>query len=394
MIRTAMVLVLVAALAAPVAAQPSVTPEQKAKAEEFFRAGERAFKEGQYSIAAQALEEALKIYPVPPIVFSTAQAYRLQYFADKDPGWLKRSIELYRRYISEVKSGGRRDDAVANLADLEPIMARIEAETRAPIEMKKMGESTQLMVSTNVEGAVTFIDGQRASLRGVEPGEHVVRAQAPGYFPIEEKRTAVEGRLVIAELNLKARPAVLRLRTEGGARASVDGRPVGQSLSRPIELPAGKHLVSVTRRGRYAWMREVTIKRGQKLELKAPLRTTTQRKMAWIVLGTSVVAFGAAGFTGFQALRADSKASDLHDKITTVGGTEEDLDEYERQKARRGDKIDQTLLFAGAGAAIATTGLLMILFDNPSAEAPMSAPMTAGVRASVTPGGLVVSGRF
>ncbi len=394
MTRIAMVLVMVAALATPAAGQPSVTPAEKAKAEEFFRAGERAFKEGQYSIAAQALEEALKIYPVPPIVFSTAQAYRLQYFADKDAGWLKRSVELYRRYISEVKSGGRRDDAVANLADLEPILARIEAETRGPIEMKKMGEATQLMVSTNVEGAKTFIDGQPASLRGVEPGEHVVRAEAPGYFPIEEKRRAVEGRLVIAELILKPKPAMLRLRTEGGARLAIDGRPVNQSLSQPVELAAGKHLISVTRRGRHAWAREITLKRGQQLEVKAPLRTTTQRKVAWIVLGTSLVAFGAAGFTGFQALSADGKASDLNDKLMAEGLTVDELAEYERQKARRDDKVDQTLLLGGAGAAIATTGVLMILFDNPSAEAPLSAPITAGTRARVTPGGLVVSGRF
>src|SRR5689334_10754538 len=136
--RRVIIAFLLVAFAAPAAAQPKVSPGEKKKAEEFFRAGERAFNAKEYLVAAQALEEALKLYPVPPIIFSTAQAYRLQYFVDKDAGWLKRSIELYRMYVADVKSGGRRGDAVESLAELEPLLARLEQSSRAPIETRKL----------------------------------------------------------------------------------------------------------------------------------------------------------------------------------------------------------------------------------------------------------------
>ncbi|HTM21859.1 MAG TPA: PEGA domain-containing protein [Kofleriaceae bacterium] len=381
---------------APAWAQPAnLTPEQKTKAEEFFRAGERAFNAKDYLVAAQALEEALKLYPVLDIIFSTAQAYRLQYFVDKDPGWLKRSIELYRRYVNEApKNAKRRGDAVESLSELEPIMSRIEAASRGPIETKRMAEVTQLMVSTNVDKARTTIDGQPASLKVVDEGWHVVRAEADGYYPVEEKRQAVAGRLVVAELMLKPMPATVHVRTQGGAHVSVDGRAHPEAPGQAVELAAGKHFITVTHRGRYPWMREITVKRGQQLDVAAPLHTTTQRKIAWGVLGASVVVFGAATFTGIQALSANSNAVDLRDKLNSQGLTVDELAQYEYYKQRRSDKLDQTLVFAGVGTAVAATGVLMMLFDNPSAEAPMSAPMTAGMRAGITPGGLVVSGRF
>ena len=64
------------------------------------------------------------------ILFSTAQAYRRQYFVDREPAKLKRAVDLYRQYVGEVAQGGRRDDAVQHLSDLEPLLARVEDEQR------------------------------------------------------------------------------------------------------------------------------------------------------------------------------------------------------------------------------------------------------------------------
>ncbi|HUH02108.1 MAG TPA: PEGA domain-containing protein [Kofleriaceae bacterium] len=380
--------------------------DQKESAEKFFRAGERAYKSGQYLVAAQAFEEALKLYMVPAIVFSTAQAYRLQYFIDKDPGWLKRSIQLYRTYIEAVEQGGRRDDAVASLAELEPIMLRIEAEQQGPIQTRTFVPETQLVVNTQVEGARATIDGEGGEvplIRKVEPGPHKIVITADGYFPVEQTAIAVEGRLVPVEATLLPRPAVVTLRTSSGAEVAVDGRPSGTTpLPAPLDIPAGKHFVTVTRRGHYAFGRELVLARGEQLTLDAPLETTLQRKASWWVLGGSAAIFIGAGVTATQAFLADRDAAELEDERQARGLTTGELAEYERLRDRRDDRMRLTWVLTGVGAGVAITGVLMRVFDNPRAEAPPMSTSVAGDGApiSVTPvvgqgiAGLTMSGRF
>lgn len=389
----------------PAAAQAQ-SKDQKESAEKFFRAGERAYKSGQYLVAAQAFEEALKLYMVPGIVFSTAQAYRLQYFIDKDPGWLKRAIELYRKYIEAVEQGGRRDDAVASLAELEPIMLRIEAEQQGPIQTRAFMPETQLVVNAQVEGARATIDGQGGEvplIRKVEPGPHKIVITADGYFPVEQTAIAVEGRLVPVEATLQPKPAVVTLRTSGGAEVAVDGRPRGTTpLVAPLDIPAGKHFVTVTRRGHYAFGRELVLKRGEKLTLDASLETTLQRKVSWWVLGGSAAILIGAAATATQAFLADGDASDLEDKRQTQGLTTSELEQYERLRDRRDDRMRLTWVLTGVGAGVAITGVLMRIFDNPRAEAPPMSPSVSadGAPISVAPvvghgtAGLTMSGRF
>ncbi len=374
------VVLLVAALLGGSAA-PAVAQSQKAEAEKFFRAGEQAYNAGQYLVAAQAFEEAYRLLPVPAIAFSTAQAYRLQYFIDKDPGWLKRSIELYRLYVSQVESGGRRDDAVASLAEIEPIMLRIEAEQRGPIETRVAAAATQLMVSTQVQGARVSIDGNSGEapfLRKVDPGPHKIEVTADGYFPVEQTATAVEGKFVPIEVTLQPRPARVKIRTESGARVVIDGRPAGTApISRPVELPAGKHFVSVSRRGRYGWSREIVVERGEEVELSAPLHKTTQRKISHWVLGASALALGVAGLTSLQALRADNRADDLNQRRlddTTIF-TRADQAQYEDEIVLRDARLRDTYIWLGIAGAIGAAGALMVLLDSPRAEMP---PLAAG----------------
>ena len=135
MIRSALVIACLGVLAAPAIAQdkaPNKAAVRK-EAKKFFRAGQQAFDAGQYVMASDAFEQAYNRLPLPAIAFSTAQAHRLQYFIDKDASRLKRAIELYRIYLTMVASGERRDDAGSNLAELEPILLRLEAGAAGPI---------------------------------------------------------------------------------------------------------------------------------------------------------------------------------------------------------------------------------------------------------------------
>jgi len=396
------------------ASLPAFGQGKRDEAEKFFRAGEQAYKAGQYTVAAKAFEQAYKLMPLPAIAFSTAQAYRLQYFIDKKPERLKRAIDLYRAYVEQVPKGGRRDDAVAGLAELEPILLRIEAENQAPIQTSpEVQSATQLMVSSQVSGARAWIDdadGEVPLIREVTPGAHKIKVTAEGYFPVEQSATAVAGKLIPIEVTLQAMPAKLRIHTEGGARVAIDGRPAGSApFSRPVEVDAGPHFVSITRRGRRAWSQEVEVQRGEELAVKAPLAKTTQRKFSYWVLGASGVAFVAAGVTGLMAMGAQSDAESLNDKRLSEGLTPDELAEYHDLRQRRDDRLGTTYLLLGIGGTVAVTGALLMFLDSPGAAPPparKTLPAPEKSPKSVEPGvvvapvvgsdaaGLVLSGHF
>jgi tetratricopeptide (TPR) repeat protein len=378
-IIVALVVLAVAAPSTVARAQDKEDPAKVEEARRFFDAGRQAYEGGQYLVAITAFEEALRLSPRPPVIFSLAQAYRRQYFVDKDPAKLKRALDLYKQYIVEVKQGGRRDDAVQYIAELEPMLARIEEEQRkkgmGPVEAMQAprSEGTQLMISSRVKEARATIDGGEAGevplIRDVKPGPHKIRVEAAGYFPEEVEGVAVEGRLVVIEVPLREMPAKLTVRGTAGAEIAVDGRPVGTApTTRPIEIPAGKHFVSVTKRGHYPVTREINVKRGETLSLDAPLERTTQRVASYWVLGGAGLLLLGGGTTTTLAFVHQGNAEDILDRKSQGQITQEDLDEYNRQREKRDDYVRASYFLYGGAVALAATGALLYFVDNPRVE--------------------------
>lgn len=347
--------------------------DKKKEAEKYYRAGEAAYNNGQYLDATSAFEEALELLPVPAIVFSTAQAYRLLYVSDKQPAYVKRAVELYRMYLAKQKEGGRVPDATASLAELEPVLERLEAEGKS-LAMPVRVARTQVMISSqvaNARGKVADQEGLLPLIVEVAPGEYPVSVEADGYFPAETKAIAVEGEFAVFEVDLQPRPAVIDVEAEAGARVEVDGRPVGTTpLSRPIEVPAGKHFVAVTRRGRVAYSQEINAKRGEHVVLDADMAKTGQRKaVPYVWIGAGVLGI-ASGLAGTYAYLQQGKAQDINDLRATGQITAEQLDAYERHRDRRDTAMTTMWVFAGASVVTAAIGTLMYIFDRPMAEAP------------------------
>lgn len=393
--RVLMILVVVAASAAVARPAEAQQADRTAEAKKYFEAGKNAYEAGQYTAAAIAFEQAYQVTPLPPIAFSLAQAYRKAYFEDKDPSKLKRSVELYRTYLAEVKSGGRRDDAIQNLSDLEVLLIRVEEEQkrmgRGPIaDMPAMRQTTQLMVSSRTRGARVWIDAgdmfEAPVVRETTPGKHKIRVEAPGYFPEEVEELAIEGQFRVVEVNLKEMPAKLKLRTESGAELAIDGRPVGTApFRRPVEVAAGKHFVSVTKRGHYAWTREVTLERGKDFEVKAPLETTTQRAVSYWVLGGSFLLAAGGGVTTYLAFKAQSDAQAYLDQLEAMQDnlTPEQAKQYENKRQRRDQMVQASYVLYGGALAVAVTGILLYFVDSPRVEAPQSSGGT--IVPAVTP---------
>ena len=397
-------LAIVAALAAPAAAQPKkeMTDQQRSEAEQLFRAGERAFKANQFENAARLFEQAYAVLPLPAIAFSTGQSYRLQYAVDKDPRRLKRAVAMYDRYITDEPKGSRVGQAARHLAELRPLLE--EQERKAAIaDMPAVSVATMIMVTTttDVPGARVTVDGGAPEtlplMREVTKGPHRVVITADGYRVFDEKREAVEGITRVIEIDLVPMPAVVSLRADDGAQVSVDGRPAGVTpLQRPLELGQGKHLVTVTRRGHRPWSREVNVKRGQKVVLDASLERTGQRTVSYVVLAGAGVLAIAAGVTYGLSLKAGGDASELNDKRESEGLTAAERDEYVELVDRRDARLSATYILIGAAGAVAASGFLLYFMDNPAAEVDTGAgaSLTVAPVAGAESLGLALGGRF
>jgi hypothetical protein len=396
MSRTLRILVCLVVMAV---SSTALADDQRIEAEKYFRTGERLLNAGEYAAAASSFEDAYEILPLPEIAFSAAQSYRLAFVKDQQPARLKRAVELYRLYLEKVTSGGRVNDATNALLELEPQLQRMEAggKTIGPMPAAR---TTGLMITSEVTpasgriGADPKLAGELPLVREVAAGKHEVTVEAKGYEPKTITAIAVEGELVPVEVDLVPLPATIELKVEGGARIQVDGRTVGTTpLGAPLRVDAGKHFITVTKRGKRSYARELTVDRGETVVVQTSLRTTTQRKAARYVLIGSGVLFLGATLSGIGAAGADSDAADIDERRQNGGGiTESELQRYDELRAQRDDLKTSMWVLGGAALVVGAAGGLMYLFDREDAEAPPS----FGVTPTASPEGVGVSawGRF
>ncbi len=354
----------------------------EARAKRLFRSGERAFEIGRYATAARAFEQAYALEPLPAIAFSVAQANRLQYFVDNDVRRLSRARKHYRTYTNQVSQGRRRGDAVRFLSEIEPILAK---HSGARSSGARDRASTELMVSSNATGASASLDGAKPEamplIAKVKPGVHKVRVEAKGYFPEQIEATAVQGRLVALDAALRPRPAQIRLHVvHGGARMSVDGQPWRNVPADVLELPAGRHVIRVARRGHKPWTRTFKLGNGQTVESNVSLDSSGQRKLSYWVLISAGASLATAGIWAALARSSHSKASDLSDTSELRALTRDELEQYDALIDKRDSRKTVTYALAGAGGALLVTGALLYYFDNARPEAP-----TAKSRITLTP---------
>jgi hypothetical protein len=339
-----------------------------AQAKTYFNAGAQAFEAGSFGAAIQAFEQAYKLAPKPAILFSLAQAHRRQYYLDRQPDHLREAIRLYRDYIGKVEQGGRRSDAAAALAELEPLAARLDPAPAAPAAATKA--PTRIMVSSQTRGARVTLDGGGVSdaplIGDVKPGKHTVRLDAPGFFPEEREVLAADGSLVAVDIPLRERPAKLAVEAATGAQISVDGRPAGTApLSTPIELPPGRHFVSVLRNGSRAYGLDVDLGRGEERKLDVALETTGQRYASYALVTVGVAGLAVGGvFTGL-ALSAQRDAREISDARAAGNITAQQLADYGTALDHRDTWRRAAGVAYGAGAVVAATGLVLFAFDQP-----------------------------
>jgi hypothetical protein len=324
------------------------------------------------------------------------------------PEYVRRSVELYRVYLERVKTGGRVGDAADSLGEMERELdhLKLKVEPSAPvIEHTRLGVNVTISGETEspalrevgdatgeaTKGLVATLDGKRIepfALVDVDAKDHVFTVTADGFISVEKQAKAVAGQSQLIEVELKPRPAAVTIATEPDAQIAVDGRAVNPAL----ELPAGKHVLTIAHRGRVPWGRELVLARGETLRVDAPLAMTSRRKaVPWLVGSAGVLAAGAVATT-IVALVRDSKASDLRASIDAGNQLPTIADDYDHTVASRDHLVTATYLLGGAALAAGATGLLLYLFDEPASVGierlhvmPVASPGGAGA---------VLGGRF
>lgn len=385
-------LVVIAALSATAAADRNV-------ALKYFRAGEKAYAAQNFEAAAQNFDSAFKELELPELAFSAAQAYRRAHRVKSNPAYVQRAVTLYRFYLGKVTEGGRVGDAADSLGEMERELEKLGSGSKAApvvVEVKTALAVTATLVGVDVTGGMREVEDQRAGaapeievttkidgqvvtpakMFEVAEGPHVVRAEAPGFAPLEKREVAVKGHQELVELTLQPLPAQVSISTERGARVSIDGRGVGTAPLATVEVPAGKHVLTVIHRGREPVARELTVTRGQKVAIEISLeRTLRRRAVTWVLVGAGALAVVSLA-TGLGAIYEDGVASDKLAELEMGSQPPRVGREYADARDLRDGLVTGTWVMGGAAAAVGLAAGFLYYFDNPSAEGLRVAPMT------------------
>ncbi len=386
--------------------------EDRAAAERHFRAGEKAYKAQNFFAAAQNFEAAYQVLPLPEIAFSAAQAFRRQFRVEPRIEHARRAVELYRIYLEKVKRGGKVGVAADSLGEMQRELEKLTAagakaaahiaanQTRLGISpqltAEKAGGMTEIadLPDGNEVKITTLIDGKPVppfEMVDVEPGVHKVHVEAEGYLPVDTTERAVKGSSNVAEIVMTPRPARVTLVTERGARIRVDGRVVGTAPMQTLELPAGKHLITISRSGRKSSAREIEVGRGQELKLDEPLTKTARRRaVPFVATGAALLAVVAIS-GGVFAFVETTRASDELAAIERGDQRPDAADRYATHIKRRDEVLTATYITGGAALALGAAAAALYWLDRPADEQQVRVTPTVSAGGGA---GLSVGGRF
>lgn len=349
-------------LLGPSVADAQSNPREARKA---FREATQAYKDGDFTKAAELFERAYSFDAKPQLLFNIGQAY-------KDAGDYESSERYFQRYLEELPSAPNRDDVLAILFELQQLKAA----------------SMALVTIDATEGLNVFVDAetearcQTPCIVNLYPGEHSVA--------VEGEKTERETQTVTPEpaqeLVLSFSPALkpefmarlLVLANVKGAVLMVDGQPAGSlPMARPLSLDPGVHTLAVMIGGETRWRGDATLVAGEVARVEVPLEDDGGDGEGG---GASAGSLGIAAFTLWGVGAASLAGGALFG--LSAGGIESDLDaQAGRGEAPNAELIDQgerqkmlANLFFGVGVTAVATGVVLYIFDE---GAPTERPQSA-----------------
>jgi hypothetical protein len=311
------------------------TEADRATARELAQEGQAAFDKGEYAVAADRFARADALVHAPTLLLALGRA-------QAKLGRLVQAYESYSRIVREgVPDGASKvfKKAVEEAKrEVEPIKARL---AWATIQVQGPSASSA-KVTVDADQVPAAALGVR---RAVNPGDHVLRAEAEGFAPAEKPFHVSEGETVTLELALepsKEAPAS----TGAGAPPPAPSAPVTKAAP-PADSESG----------------------------------SGRRTFAFVALGVGAAGLTVGAITGVLAMRKHSDLEDACPDGRCPPGEQNDLDAYRTL----GTVSTVGFVVAGVGAA---AGLTLLL------TAPKREPETASVELGFGVAGVSARGRF
>jgi len=139
--------------------------------------------------------------------------------------------------------------------------------------------SGTLVIESTTRGAKVYIDGDEVGTIPLErpirlmPGQHTIKVTKPGHTQYMETIRVRRGRRVRLEVDLLPIAGVTTLLTSPqGARVYLDGKFVGKTPLRELEIKAGKHKVRIAHIGFYDAFRKFQIIAGKQRKIIVQLK--------------------------------------------------------------------------------------------------------------------------
>lgn len=216
-----------ALLAAPlgVSAQPAPTPTGEAPVQTARDQARRHFDEGVAAMAQSNWEDAARAFEESMRAQATASAALNLGIALKRVGRLLEARLRFQQYLelpSETLHREHDAEVQTMLGEIARSVARVHFSAFAPA------------------AAVLSVDGRRVQLNDanevtVDPGSRLVRAEAPGYVPFEERVELAAGGTRDLRVEMVAAPSVVAPVAAPVERVVVVNRPVPAApVSRPL----------------------------------------------------------------------------------------------------------------------------------------------------------------
>jgi tetratricopeptide (TPR) repeat protein len=345
--------------------------DDDAQSRAYFETGAKAYEKGDYVNAIRAFEQAYALTKRPGLIFSIAQSYKRQYAIDSNPAHLRKSLEYYRRFLTEDKGGKRRGDATNSIMEVEAILGRLPAEQQAPpTQTVETPQPTLVSITTQVDDATISIDNATPrSLEPVEvkPGKHKIVLQAPGYFPEERELFAADKQMTALDVPLRPIPAKITIAGRPGSTVTVDGAPRGiLPFAGPIEVEAGQRNIIVSQSGFVTFAKDYDLGRGKELSITADLSRTRQRILSGIMFGTGITFAGFGVLATLSAAGSFGEAAKIGlrwDNGETI--TAQELKDYNDYNTAQSEATVASTILFNLGAASAALGFLLYYFDDP-----------------------------
>jgi PEGA domain-containing protein/tetratricopeptide repeat protein len=231
-----------------------------------FDHGQELFQRGDYAAAAAEFHAAFAIKPLAALLYDEAVCY-------EHLGDFATAVKLYTRYLDDYPDAR---DARAVKARKDSLKERGKPNPPPPLK-------PVFVIESDPPGATVYLDDQKSPPLGVTPwngtieGAHQLIVVAEGYKSIKKDILGKPDVVTTIVMSLQADKSngFVDVRANiAGADVFIGEREGGAVGRTPYlhELPPGKYAITITHEGYDEDTREITLKAGESLKLRAELR--------------------------------------------------------------------------------------------------------------------------